>query len=174
MAPRKHCSPSVPWPQGAATARSRPQSAPHLTVRPGGEEDPPMALSATTPAPPQALNATTMCEALLTTAAEHASRIALRTPDGAVELTYAQLTAQVRATASLLDDLGLRRGDALGIMLVNRPEFHVVDAAAMLLGATPFSLYNSSPAEQLAFVMGDAGNRLIVTEPRFDEVVREA
>ena len=59
-------------------------------------------------------------------------------------------------------------------MMLNRPEFHVVDAAAMLLGATPFSLYNTSPAEQIAFVMGDAGNRLVVTEPRFADVVREA
>jgi long-subunit acyl-CoA synthetase (AMP-forming) len=58
--------------------------------------------------------------------------------------------------------------------MLNRPEFHVVDAAAMLLGATPFSLYNTSPAEQIAFVMGDAGNRLAVAEPRFAEVVREA
>ena len=58
--------------------------------------------------------------------------------------------------------------------MLNRPEFHVVDAAAMLLGATPFSLYNTSPAEQIAYVMGDAGNRLVVTEPRFADVVREA
>jgi long-chain acyl-CoA synthetase len=59
-------------------------------------------------------------------------------------------------------------------MMLNRPEFHVVDAAAMLLGATPFSLYNTSPAEQIAFVMGDAGNRIVVAEPRFADVVRQA
>ena len=70
--------------------------------------------------------------------------------------------------------MGLRRGDTLGLMLVNRVEFHVVDAAAMLLGATPFSLYQTSPAEQIAFVLGDAGNRLVVTEPRSRTVVRAA
>jgi long-subunit acyl-CoA synthetase (AMP-forming) len=95
-------------------------------------------------------------------------------PDDAFSLTYAQLTRRLAATASLLHDLGLRRGDALGLMMLNRPEFHVVDGAAMLLGATPFSLYNTSPAEQIAFVMGDAGNRLVVCEPRFADVVREA
>src|SRR4029079_5027092 len=31
----------------------------------------------------------------------------------------------------------------------------------------------TSPAEQIAFVMGDAGNRLVVTEPMFEAVVRE-
>jgi long-subunit acyl-CoA synthetase (AMP-forming) len=128
----------------------------------------------TVPAPPPALGAATMCEALLTTAAQRSDSVALRTPDDSVALTYAQLTRRIAATASLLHDLGLRRGDALAIMLVNRPEFHVADAAAMLLGATPFSLYNTSPAEQIAFIMGDAGNRLVVTEPRFADVVRAA
>jgi long-chain acyl-CoA synthetase len=133
-----------------------------------------MVPSPTVPAPPKALAATTMCEALLTTAAQRPDQVALRTPDDAVSLTYAELPKRLAATASLLHDLGLRRGDALALMLVNRPEFHVVDAAAMLLGATPFSLYNSSPPEQIGFVMGDAGNRLVVTEPRFADVVRAA
>ncbi len=126
------------------------------------------------PAPPPALGAATMCEALLATAALRPDKVAVRTPDDSLALTYAQLTRRIAATASLLHDLGLRRGDALAIMLVNRPEFHVVDAAAMMLGATPFSLYNTSPAEQIAFVMGDAGNRLVVTEPRFADVVGAA
>jgi long-subunit acyl-CoA synthetase (AMP-forming) len=133
-----------------------------------------MAVSETVPAVPAALRASTLCEALLTTAAERPDGLALRTPDDGVRLTYAQLLRRIAATASILHDLGLRRGDALGIMLLNRPEFHVVDAAAMLLGATPFSLYNTAPAEQIAFVMGDAGNRLVVTEPRFADVVAAA
>jgi long-subunit acyl-CoA synthetase (AMP-forming) len=36
--------------------------------------------------------------------------------------------------------------------------------AAVLLGATPFSLYNSSSSEQLAHLLGDAGCAVIVTE----------
>src|SRR4029453_8636777 len=126
-----------------------------------------MTLRETAPAPPPALAAATMCEALMTTAAERPDQGALRTPDDAFSLTFAQLTRRLGATASVMHDLGLRRGDALGIMMLNRPEFHVVDAAAMLLGATPFSVYNTSPAEQIAFVMGDAGTRRGACEPRF-------
>jgi long-subunit acyl-CoA synthetase (AMP-forming) len=133
-----------------------------------------MTLSEPVPAPPPALAAATMCEALMTTAAERPDQVALRSPDDAFSLTFAQLARRLAGTASVLHDLGLRRGDALGLMMLNRPEFHVVDAAAMLLGATPFSLYNTSPAEQIAFVMGDAGNRLVVCEPRFAAVLREA
>jgi long-chain acyl-CoA synthetase len=131
-------------------------------------------LSEAVPAPPPALTAATMCEALMTTAGQRPDQVALRSPDDAFSLTFAQLLRRLAATASLLHDRGLRRGEALGLMMLNRPEFHVVDAAAMLLGATPFSLYNTSPAEQIAFVMGDAGNRLVVVEPRFADVVRQA
>ena len=133
-----------------------------------------MTLSEAAPAPPPALAAATMCEALMITAAQRPDQIALRSPDDTFSLTFAQLERRLAATASVLHDLGLRKGDALGLMLLNRPEFHVFDAAAMLLGATPFSLYNTSPAEQIAFVMGDARNRLVVAEPRFLDVARQA
>jgi long-subunit acyl-CoA synthetase (AMP-forming) len=134
-------------------------------------------MTATETAPiarPPALAERTMCGALRVTIAASRERVALRWPDEAVSLTYDELERTLAATASILHDMGLRRGDALGLMLRNRVEFHIVDAAAMLLGATPFSLYQTSPAEQIAFVMGDAGNRLVVTEPMFEAVVREA
>jgi long-subunit acyl-CoA synthetase (AMP-forming) len=132
-------------------------------------------ISETAPiARPPALAERTMCGALRVTIAANRERVALRSPDDAVSLTFADLEPTLAATASILHEMGLRRGDALGLMLRNRVEFHVIDAAAMLLGATPYSLYQTSPAEQIAFVMGDAGNRLVVTEPMFEAVVREA
>jgi long-subunit acyl-CoA synthetase (AMP-forming) len=59
-------------------------------------------------------------------------------------------------------------------MLVNRPEFHLVDAAAMHLGATPFSLYNSSSAAQTATLLGDAVPKVVVTETAFLETIERA
>ena len=44
-------------------------------------------------------------------------------------------------------------------MLTNRIEFHLLDSAAMHLGATPFSIYNTSSPEQIAYLLSDAGNR---------------
>ena len=41
-------------------------------------------------------------------------------------------------------------------MLTNRPEFHLVDTAALHLGATPFSVYNTSAAEQIAHLFANA------------------
>ena len=113
-----------------------------------------MTVSETFPiARPPALAASTMCDALRVTIAANRDRLALRSPDDAVSLTYDDLGRAIAATASILHEMGLRRGDTLGLMLRNRTEFHVVDAAAMMLGAAPFSLYQTSPAEQVTFVM---------------------
>jgi len=134
-----------------------------------------MAIAATTTtARPEALDARTMCEALVLTAAQRPDQVALRTPDDAPSLTYAEAMARVAVLAAGLYGLGVRRGDTVGLMLVNRPGFHLFDAAAMMLGACPFSVYNTSPAEQVGYVMGDAGNRVVITEQRFLDVVRGA
>ena len=133
-----------------------------------------MATSETTTTAPAALRAGTMCEALLTTMAERGDAVALRTRGDATSYTYAQARERVQAIAATLHGLGVGHGDAVGLMLTNRPEFNLVDAAAMLLGAVPFSVYNTSPPEQIGFVMGDAGNRVVVCEERFRPTVEAA
>src|SRR4051794_22977085 len=127
-----------------------------------------------TAARPGALDARTMCEALMLTAAKRPDQTALRTPDDRPSLTYAETMERVAALAAGLHGLGVRRGDTVGLMMVNRPGFHMFDAAAMMLGAAPFSVYNTSPPEQVGYVMGDAGNRVVVTERQFVDVIRAA
>jgi long-chain acyl-CoA synthetase len=67
----------------------------------------------------------------------------------------------------------VRAGDTVGLMMVNRPEFHVVDLAAIHLGATPFSVYNTSSPEQIEFLFSDAGNRIAVVERAFADRIPE-
>lgn len=86
--------------------------------------------------------------------------------------TWAQYAERVARIAAGLAALGVERGDALALLLTNRPEFHLVDAAAMHLGAVPFSAYNTSPPEQVAYVVGNAGSRVIVTERAMLEIGR--
>src|SRR3954466_10734069 len=124
-----------------------------------------------TPARPAALDARTMCEALMVTAARRPDQTALRTPDDRPSLTFAETMERVAALAAGLHGLGVRRGDTVGLMMVNRPGFHMFDAAAMMLGAASFSVYNTSPPEQIGYVMGDADNRVVITERQFVDVV---
>src|SRR5215213_8119962 len=94
---------------------------------------------------PLALDAPTLCHAFQHTAAQRPDDVALRNP-----------------------------GDAVGLMLLNRPEFHLLDTAALHLGATPFSVYNTSTPEQVAHQFANAGNRVVVTECHFLPTVRAA
>ena len=55
----------------------------------------------------------------------------------------------MRALAAGLAALGVERGDTVALMLPNRPEFHIADTAAMHLGATPFSIYNTYTPDQI-------------------------
>ena len=59
-------------------------------------------------------------------------------------------------------------------MLINRPEFHLADLAAMTLGATPFSIYATSTPEQIAYVVGDAGARVAIVEAAFVDAFQAA
>jgi long-subunit acyl-CoA synthetase (AMP-forming) len=112
-----------------------------------------------------------MAEAFQVTAAEHAGRTALRTKDDEFSATWAEYGERVRAVAAGLAALGVERGQTVGIMLTNRPEFHFVDTAAMHLGATPFSVYNTSTPEQIEYLVADAANSVLVTEQAFLDTV---
>ena len=114
-----------------------------------------------------ALGSSTLCEAFQITAAQRPGQVALRTLGGATEITYAGFLAQVRALAEGLHSLGVGRGDTVALMLTNRPEFSLADTAVMHLGATAFSVYNTSSAEQAQHVFRNAGNRVVVTERQF-------
>src|SRR4051812_26813259 len=111
----------------------------------------------------------TMCEAFQATASERRDEVALRTRGDAVRVTWGEYADRVRRIAAKLHALGLRRGDTLALMLINRPEFHLLDAAAMHLGAVPFSIYNTSAREQVEFVLEDSGARIAVVEDDFAE-----
>lgn len=122
---------------------------------------------------PAAVRAPTLCAAFQMTVDEHGDRVALRTPGDEVGLTWADYAERVRQVAAGLASIGVGRGDSFGVMLINRPEFHIVDAAAMHVGAAAFSAYNTSTAEQIAYVVSDAENRVMVTERAFLERVLE-
>jgi long-subunit acyl-CoA synthetase (AMP-forming) len=127
--------------------------------------------SATTPS---AAHASTIVEAFELTSARLADRVAIRTKGDEQTLTWAQWHRRVRDLAGGLHRLGLRRGQTLAIMLSNRPEFHIVDLAAVTLGATPFSIYQTYAANQIEYVVADADAHIAVVERQYLERFLEA
>jgi long-chain acyl-CoA synthetase len=133
-----------------------------------------MESSTISPAPARAVDAPTLTDALRRTAANHPDVVAVRTLDDAVSLTWAELLRRVERTAGGLARLGVGSGDTVAIMLGNRPEFHSVDLAAAMLGAIPFSIYVTYPAEEVRYLINDAGSRVAIVEQAYLPVLLEA
>lgn len=100
--------------------------------------------------------------------------VALRTVGGTQEITWREYGERVRILAAGLAGLGVRRGDTVGVMLTNRPEFNLLDTAALHTGATPFSVYNTCSPEQIAHVFTNARNKVVITEQQFLGTIRAA
>jgi long-subunit acyl-CoA synthetase (AMP-forming) len=123
---------------------------------------------------PPAADASTVAEAFRITAAERASEIAIRTKGDAFTITWGELRERVDALAGGLAELGVGRGDTVALMLSNRPEFHLCDLAAMMLGATPFSIYNTYSPEQIRYLLTDAEAKVLICEQQYLPQVLEA
>jgi long-chain acyl-CoA synthetase len=95
-------------------------------------------------------------------------------------MTWAEYADQACRVAAGLSSLGVRPGDRVVLMMRNRPEFHPADVGALLAGATPMSIYNSSSPEQIEYltnhseatvaIVGDVGmlERFLKVRSEFD------
>ncbi len=120
------------------------------------------------------LDATTVPEAFQATVAQYGDKLALRTIDGSVKLTWSELGDRVRSIAAGLAGAGLGAGDTIAMLLPNTPECHLIDFGAVHLGAVPFAIFNSSPAGQIAYQLANADARFVVTEQAFLPKVLDA
>jgi len=106
----------------------------------------------------------TVLEALLITARTHPERIAFQDRGGAVRLNWSDVADRTARIAGGLAARGVRRGDVVALLLANRPEFAVIDAAVVALGAIPVSIYLTASPAQVRHVVADTGTRVIVCD----------
>jgi long-chain acyl-CoA synthetase len=98
-----------------------------------------------------------------------------RTPDGWKNISHKQLLADVHALADGMAALGIQRGDRVGLLSENRPEWALADYAMLCAGILNVPLYPTLPANQMAFIMNDAGVRAVfVSNAELLEKIREA
>ncbi len=116
----------------------------------------------------------TLCGAFQSTVARLPDAPALRSFDGGVEFTWREYAQRAARIAAGLEALGVTRGETVALMLTNRPEFHLCDTAALHLGATPFSIYNTSAPEQITHLFSNAANRVVICERQFVDRVLAA
>jgi long-subunit acyl-CoA synthetase (AMP-forming) len=120
------------------------------------------------------LSETTLCSAFQMTIGSIPDQTALRTPGGGVELTWREYGDRVKRIAGGLAAAGIGAGDVVALMLTNRPEHNLVDAAAMHLGATPFSVYLTCPVDEVAWLLERSGARIAVSEAAYADTMLAA
>ncbi len=110
--------------------------------------------------------AVTVAGRFLETVASSGSVTALRWKDGDdwQEWTFDDYADRVARAAGGLRDRGVARGDRVVLMMRNTPEFHILDLAVLMLGATPISIYNSSAPDQIEYFVGHANATVAIVE----------
>ena len=87
--------------------------------------------------------------------------------DGAyVPISHRELQARVERLAMALEQRGIRRGDRVGILSENRPEWAVADYACALSGIVSVPIYPALNLPQTAFLLQDSNARWIFCSTR--------
>src|ERR1700757_1765017 len=120
------------------------------------------------------LDSATEAGAFTRTVARYPEKTAIQTLDGSTRYTWSQLADRVRRTAAGLASFGIGRGDTVAIVLPNTIDCHVIDYAAVHLGAGPFAIFNRAPAEQIEHQLRRADATVVVTQQAFLDKVTEA
>ncbi|GAB3436405.1 AMP-dependent synthetase/ligase [Phycicoccus ginsengisoli] len=99
-------------------------------------------------------------------AATNPTSVAFVRKEGArwVDVTAQEFNEDVRAMAKGLVASGIRPGDRVAIMSKTRYEWTLTDFAIWTAGAVTVPIYETSSAEQVAWILSDSGARAIVLE----------
>ena len=81
-----------------------------------------------------------------------------------IDVTAAEFRDTARAVAKGLLAAGVQPGDRVGIMSRTRYEWTVVDAACWFAGAVSVPVYDTSSAEQVAWILSDSAVSVCVVE----------
>jgi long-chain acyl-CoA synthetase len=80
------------------------------------------------------------------------------------DYTWSQMDRQVARWQAALEKEGLQPGDRVAVMLRNSPEWVMFDQAALGLGLVTVPLYTQDRADNVAYIIGDAGCRVLLIE----------
>ena len=84
-------------------------------------------------------------------------------PGDSREITYAELTAQVKKAANVLTALGIKAGDRVAIYMPMIPEAVVAMQAVARIGAVHSVIFGGFSAESLSSRIEDAEAKLVIT-----------
>jgi len=80
------------------------------------------------------------------------------------DYSWAQMDRQVARWQAALEKEGLQPGDRVAVMLRNSPEWVTFDQAALGLGLVTVPLYTQDRADNVAYIINNAGCRVLLIE----------
>jgi len=78
--------------------------------------------------------------------------------------SYKESKEQVLKLAHYLKTLGVKKGTRVAIIANTRPEWMECDIAVLLLGGVVVSVYQSLPANEIAFILFDSEAKIVIAE----------
>jgi len=100
--------------------------------------------------------------------------LALPSGQGWTAMTSQQFLDRVRAVAKGLMANGIDAGQRIGVMSRTRYEWTIVDYAIWYAGAASVPVYETSSAEQVAWMLGDSGSVAVFLESHKNKAVFES
>jgi len=100
--------------------------------------------------------------------------LALPSGGGWTAMTSQQFLDRVRAVAKGLMANGIDAGQRIGVMSRTRYEWTIVDYAIWYAGAASVPVYETSSAEQVAWMLGDSGSVAVFLESHRNKAVFES
>ena len=89
-------------------------------------------------------------------------------------ITAKQMYGRVRAVVEKLQSWGIQRGDRVALIGENRWEWPVTDFAILALGAADVPLYQTTPPEQMRYMLNNSGARVIFvsTKAQYEKLIQ--
>jgi long-chain acyl-CoA synthetase len=109
----------------------------------------------------------TLCDIFLATAGHGKSDCLLHKVDGKwLPVSTDEFVDGIRRLATVLDELGVKRGDRVAIMADNGVHWSTVDFACLCVGAVVVPIYPTLTSDQGAYVANDCGAEILFIQER--------
>jgi len=110
------------------------------------------------------MTATTLVELFLDTVKAHGAKTSLMEKiEGAYQgFSYEEFGKRVKNFALGLASLGVKGGDRVALISVNRPEWPIADLGILSLGATNVPIYPTITPEQIEYILKDSGTKMVI------------
>jgi len=82
--------------------------------------------------------------------------------DAWIDITYQQALEKIDSISAYLLDIGIKKGDRLGLIIENGPDYVYYDQALQQIGAINTSIYPTLSEAEIEYIINDSGLRTIL------------